>query len=478
MNILSTNLQGVRDGRKQEWIRGLKTSHGVHFLCIQETKIRESSSFSFGQMWGRSLFHMAAVDSVGRSGGLASLWNLTVFSCCEVVRERHFLCVCGFLVPSGNRLNVVNVYAPNDANARRGLWSDLIQLRNSRQGQWVFAGDFNDVRHPEERKNSEYVAANADAFNDFILAAALQEFDMGGAKFTYISDRGDKLSKIDRVLVCIGFMESWPGTVLTALDKLYSDHRPLLLSTTPSDFGHIPFRFYNSWLEKHGFVDFVVSKCNQFSFNGPGDLALATKLKWLKNRIKEWVVADKRRTEGLYSLQRSRVNNLEALAEVRVLSQAELDQRMEAKQFLADMDELKQQDARQKSRIRWAIHGDENSGFFHATVNANLSSNRINGIFIDDEWVTNPISIKQHFYEFYSQLFAEPMLNRPPIHSTPAGYLSHEDGVSLTRPFSLTEIKDAVWECDGDRAPGPDGFNFKFLKRCWGGGAEGLLKAL
>ena len=29
------------------------------------------------------------------------------------------------------------------------------------------------------------------------------------------------------------------------------------------------------------------------------------------------------------------------------------------------------------------------------------------------------------------------------------------------------EIKEAVWACDGDKAPGLDGFNFKFLRRCW-----------
>ncbi|XP_022019626.1 uncharacterized protein LOC110919671 [Helianthus annuus] len=358
----------------------------------------ESSTFSFNHMWGRSVFHMSVVDSVGRSGGLASLWNPVVFSSREIIKKR-----------------------------------------NSRQGLWVFAGDFNDVRHPEERKNSDFVVENADAFNDFILSAALQEFDMGGAKFTYISDRGDKLSKLDRFLVCIGFVESWPGTVLTALDRRYSDHRPLLLSTTPTNFGPVPFRFYNSWLEKQGFMEFVINKCNQFSFIGPGDLALSTKLRWLKNRIREWIMVDKHRTKGVYSFHKAKVDELEALAEVRDLNQAELDLRMEHKQFLMNIDEQKQMDERQKSRIRWAIQGDENSGFFHAT------------------------------------LFSEPMQNRPSIVFMPASSLSTE-GVVLTQPFSLTEIKDAVWECDGDRAPGPDGFNFKFLKRCWSGLQRDSLK--
>ncbi|MFS7954689.1 putative Endonuclease/exonuclease/phosphatase superfamily [Helianthus anomalus] len=142
---------------------------------------------------------------------------------------------------------------------------------------------------------------------------------MGGAKFTYISDRGDKLSKLDRFLVCLGFLESWPGAAVTALDRLYSDHRPILLSTCPHDFGHIPFRFYNSWFELQGFVEFVMSKCNQFHFIGSGDLALATKLRWLKGRIKDWVGFEKRRGNELDSNYKKRLAELDLLAEERSL---------------------------------------------------------------------------------------------------------------------------------------------------------------
>lgn len=33
--------------------------------------------------------------------------------------------------------------------------------------------------------------------------------------------------------------------------------------------------------------------------------------------------------------------------------------------------------------------------------------------------------------------------------------------------FSEEEIKNAVWDCEGDKSPGPDGFNFTFLKEFW-----------
>ncbi|GJT35204.1 putative RNA-directed DNA polymerase, eukaryota, reverse transcriptase zinc-binding domain protein [Tanacetum coccineum] len=53
----------------------------------------------------------------------------------------------------------------------------------------------------------------------------------------------------------------------------------------------------------------------------------------------------------------------------------------------------------------------------------------------------------------------------PLIKSEVFFYLCQRD--SLETPFSRVEIKKAVWDCEGDRAPGPDGFSFKFFTAFW-----------
>ncbi|XP_021974391.1 uncharacterized protein LOC110869446 [Helianthus annuus] len=305
-------------------------------------------------------------------------------------------------------------------------------------------GDFNEVRDESERRNSEFNASNAEAFNHFILVAGLQEYNMVGGKFTYISDRGDKLSKLDRYLVCLGFMQKWPTASVLTLDRVASDHRLIILSTIQTDFGHIPFRFFNSWCELHGFLDFVNQVCGNFTFNVPEDLAIAIKLRWLKNNIKGWIKQERSRTKGVYEDKKKRATVLDNLAEERLLLEDELHERADCKSVVSELDRLKFLDTRQKSRARWAVEGDENSAFFDHIINSNISINRVNALKVDGVWVSNPVVIKEVFYEIFSKQFTEPMGARLGIMCPNLSTISDSEAVMLEAPFSIVEIKNAI----------------------------------
>ncbi|XP_022042027.1 uncharacterized protein LOC110944682 [Helianthus annuus] len=406
-------------------------------------------SFMINQYWGRAEYKVAVVDSQGRSGGLACLWCPAVLRCVDIFHNRNFIIVSGFLVQSGCRMNLVNVYAPIDAVSRRVVWSEILGFRNLMQGLWVMMGDFNDVRDASEHMNSEFVAANAEAFNQFILSAGLVEYNMGGGNFTYISDNGRKLSKLDRFLVCLGFRERWPNASVIALAREVSDHRPIVLSTTQSEFGHIPFRFFNSWFEYSGFLDYVLQKCGEFNFSGPEDLALAIKLRWLKNIIKTWLKVEKDSREGIYGGKKKWLEYIENMAEERMLEEDELAERMECRNYVAEFDRIKQLDLRQKSRAKWAIDGDENSGFFHLVINSNISTNRLNGLMIDGEWLTNPLSIKESLFEFFLHQFSEPMSDRPDMICPGIATISDSEAAMLENPSLWRKLKQLCGSVKG-----------------------------
>ncbi|XP_022031353.1 uncharacterized protein LOC110932317 [Helianthus annuus] len=251
-------------------------------------------------------------------------------------------------------------------------------------------GDFNDVREVSERLISEFVESNAEAFSHFILSAGLHEYNMGGGRFTYISDKGDKLSKS-------GF--SMLGVHGEMANRLFISSGLGGVGPPPSRFEHGPFGL---WAYPIQMLQFMVQMCNSFHFSGPEDLALAIKLRWLKKKIKTWIKEDKSRTEGEYWANKKRVADFDKLAQDRLLVEEELNDRAECKQAVAEYERLKHMDIRQKSTIRWALEGDQNSAFYHGIINSNISNNRVNGLMVDGSWITNPVAIKECFYDFLS----------------------------------------------------------------------------
>ncbi|GJV83550.1 RNA-directed DNA polymerase, eukaryota [Tanacetum coccineum] len=64
-------------------------------------------------------------------------------------------------------------------------------------------------------------------------------------------------------------------------------------------------------------------------------------------------------------------------------------------------------------------------------------------------------------------LFKEENRARPLFNSNLFKQLSSDEVQFLDCNFTNVEIKEAVWEYRSDKAPGPDGFTFKFFKKHW-----------
>nr|GFB13493.1 RNA-directed DNA polymerase, eukaryota [Tanacetum cinerariifolium] len=89
--------------------------------------------------------------------------------------------------------------------------------------------------------------------------ANLIDLPIGGHHFTWMNKAGKKLSKLDRFLISEGVMEDIPDIKVTAIERLWSDHSPILLHSKKADFGPSPFKLYNAWLSIDGFDDIVKS---------------------------------------------------------------------------------------------------------------------------------------------------------------------------------------------------------------------------
>ncbi|KAD2392900.1 hypothetical protein E3N88_39877 [Mikania micrantha] len=96
---------------------------------------------------------------------------------------------------------------------------------------------------------------------------------------------------------------------------------------------------------------------------GPADLGIATKFKWLKYRIKDWIAIDIVAREGQYLMMKKHLEDLEKLVESRPLATFELTNRADCKKSVATEDLRTQKGIHQNSRVRWAIEGPFSSRF-------------------------------------------------------------------------------------------------------------------
>jgi hypothetical protein len=117
--------------------------------------------------------------------------------------------------------------------------------------------------------------------------------------------------------------------------------------------------------------------------------------------------------------------------------------------------------------IRWIQLGGENTKIFHAKATERYRQNTITQILNEDG-----VMITDHQQK--ANAFCSSFRNRmgvaiPTVSPFDLSVLlrREENLESLIDPFSMEEIEGIVKHMKTDRAPGPDGFNGLFFKKCW-----------
>ncbi|GKC98007.1 ribonuclease H-like domain-containing protein, partial [Tanacetum coccineum] len=173
--------------------------------------------------------------------------------------------------------------------------------------------------------------------------------------------------------------------------------------------------------------------------------------------IKEWNIrcsteCHKRRDEIL-----ARLRDWDAKAEAGIVTPIDINRREDDRMEIQKNDHLERRIMKQKARIKWAVEGDETSHFFHNYVKKKARKNNIKGLVSNGEWVRNPMSIKDIAFNHFSARFKESCQSRPVFDSNLFRMLNEVDANFLEAEFSKEEIKAAVWDCSGSKAPGPVG---------------------
>ncbi|KAL0444904.1 UNVERIFIED_CONTAM: LINE-1 reverse transcriptase [Sesamum latifolium] len=126
----------------------------------------------------------------------------------------------------------------------------------------------------------------------------------------------------------------------------------------------------------------------------------------------------------------------------------------------------------QRAKIAWMKGGDQCSRIFFRKVAKRRSSKWVFQITDSDgQTLTSQPAVTNEFITFYQTLLGgsrrDCLIDLRYLRSWARHILSEEETHSLLLPVTADEIKQAVFDIDKTKAPGPDGYSSGFFKAAW-----------
>nr|GEV86550.1 putative RNA-directed DNA polymerase, eukaryota, reverse transcriptase zinc-binding domain protein [Tanacetum cinerariifolium] len=136
-----------------------------------------------------------------------------------------------------------------------------------------------------------------------------------------------------------------------------------------------------------------------------------------------------------------------------------------------------------KDRLNSQVNIKETSefnDFINATrlLEIPIGGRSIRGLMVNGVWCEDPKVIKMEMFRHHKNLFAKGSLARPTFCCDRIEKVTEVDARRLEREFSEKEVWEEIQGCGGDKAPGPDGFNFKFIRKMWEIIKSDLIRAI
>jgi len=177
-----------------------------------------------------------AVNSNGRSGGLALFWSNS-FNCKVLNFSSNHINV-EVNDPSRGPWQFTGFYGFPEGGRRRDSWNFLMNLSNNISLPWCILGDFNDILDAKEKREGSVRARwLINGFREVVSDAGLIDIFMEGYPFTWLKRLGtprDVEERLDRALANATWLLIFLNAKVENLVAPASDHYPILLKEEPA----------------------------------------------------------------------------------------------------------------------------------------------------------------------------------------------------------------------------------------------------
>ncbi|XP_020967472.1 uncharacterized protein LOC110266796 [Arachis ipaensis] len=425
-----------------------------------QTKKELVNNFDVARIWGRDKACWEFVSSTGDSGGLLLIWDEGVFKMNNCYKGDRWLCVEGFVVKDNFDCAICLVYGPHERDEKASVWEELSYIAGLVQVSFCCLGDFNEILHLKKRKGATRLSASAEEFRVWINDMELIDLALNDRKYTWF--RGQSCSRIDRCLVSVEWIDVYPDMRLRGGPRSLLDHCPLIIEDSRNFDGLRPFRSLDSWFTHDGFMRMVKEE-----WRGLGEVHFLEKMKALTTPLRIW---HKQHFGDITEKIKRFEEELKKVDDM--VSSGRYDGTMEARRrALVRCCEkwYVRQDVhwKQMSRSRHASEMDRNTRYFHNIASVRRRNNRIEALVIHGRTVQNQARIKTAIRDFYKCLYHQEVSPNVSFRDGLVNRLGREEAEALEVLPSVDEVKEAVWDCESSKAPGSDGYNMNFIKRCW-----------
>lgn len=192
--------------------------------------------------------------------------------------------------------------------------------------------------------------------------------------------------------------------------------------------------------------------------------------------MKEWHLNHTQNLEGRIPDVKGKIAALDIKGEDHDLIEEEVVRMNSLSNNLVSLNHLNSNIRLQQSRLNWLKEGDANTRFLHGILASRRLINSIVKINVNGGDVEGLENFRGVVFNHFQHHFQAIMTDFPGMEGLTINVISESEKVDLVRPFSLEEVKQAMWNCDSFNSPGPNRINLGFIKEFWQEIKEDLMR--
>ncbi|TYJ27776.1 hypothetical protein E1A91_A07G212200v1, partial [Gossypium mustelinum] len=361
MKILCLNCRGAENPATVRELKQLLTANVPDIIFLCETKIHSNGFHRI-----RTICRMEgclAVDSEGKSGGLALLWKEGVNVSVQNYSKFHIDSLVS--MDDGEKFRFTGFYSQTDPSLRQQSWDMLRRVKSMVNEGWIVGGNFNAILNNSEKEGGRRKPWTLmDDFCDMLEELSLT--DVKTPNGWLVKER------LDRFVISDEFMEKMSFLTSQIVRQSRFDHEAILLDmygSKPRDkrVDHRAWFRYNCWAQEQEAKDIIKRAWSSENCN------VLEKMELIRDKLGPWQYQRFRR-------MKYKIKGLEK--EISKLmngptNEGSMSLLKCARSKLGHLYDVEEKYWALRARSKWLKEGDRNTRFFHIRASGRRKKNSI-----------------------------------------------------------------------------------------------------